>query len=482
MQKKSIIVSALSAMTLAGVILASSCKKDNNVNNHAAVAGALVLSVCDSTTTKATDSTITGNITADLHLGNTKRYILGAQVWVTGNHTLTIDAGAVIAGKVGDTTIGGVPGGALIITKGSKLVAVGTPANPIVFTSANSGTATAPRSGDWGGIILLGQAPTNAPLTTVVEGVTPPAGVDGTFGGSLPHDNSGILKYVRIEYAGYAQVVDKEINALTLAGVGDGTTIDYVEAFKSNDDSFEWFGGTVNCSHLISVDALDDMFDTDNGFVGSITYALGLADQNRADKSQSNGFESDNDATGSASTPFTHPKYKFVTIAGTTAARAAVTNSAPSGAGSYGRAAHIRRNAEFTIDSSIFLGYNEGWDMDTTLPASGANTISKYVAGTSTTNKLFATGYTSAGGVQYGYTKEFSGVFSLYTMKAGDNDVTVSGPTTILPLFTTHTNISNFIPTSATYRVAGAFPNGTNWTKNNAPACTSDHPAWVRLQ
>lgn len=484
MKKKSIIVSALSAMTLAGMMLAVACRKDNNFKgDHAGIAGALVLSACDSTVTPTVDSTITGNITADLHLGNVKRYILGAQIYVTGSHTLTIDAGAHIAGKVGDTTIGGVPGGALIITKGSKLIAVGTPTKPIVFTSANYGTSTNPRSGDWGGIILLGQAPTNVATTTTVEGITPPAGVDGTFGGTISADNSGTLKYVRIEYAGYAQVINQEINALTLAGVGSGTTIDYVEAYKSNDDSFEWFGGTVNASHLISIDALDDMFDTDNGYTGSISYALGLSDQNRADQSQSNGLESDNNATGAASAsglPTTHPVYNYITIAGVNSTRAAVTNSLPSGTGSYGRAAHLRRNAEFTLNNSIFVGFNKGVALDTAKPGSTLpNTYSKYIATTgalSSTSNLYAHGFTSG----LAYSIEYTAGNTSLTMKSGDGDVTLAAATTVFPLYTAHSSIASYITNTAPYNTAGAFPGGTNWTLTGTSSC-SDHPAWVKL-
>ena len=115
-----------------------------------------------------------------------------------------------------------------------------------------------------------------------------------------PADNSGILRYVRIEYAGYAFLPDKEINGLTFGGVGNETIVDYVQVSYANDDSFEWFGGTVNCTHLISFRTLDDDFDTDNGFSGKVQFGISLRDSSVADISKVEAFESDNDANGRA--------------------------------------------------------------------------------------------------------------------------------------------------------------------------------------
>ena len=131
-----------------------------------------------------------------------------------------------------------------------------------------------------------------------------------------PADNSGILRYVRIEYAGYAFLPDNEINGLTFGGVGSGTVIDYVQVSYANDDSFEWFGGTVNCSHLISYRTLDDDFDTDNGFSGTVQFGICLRDSAVADISKSEAFESDNDANGSQLTPQTKAVFSNMTVIG----------------------------------------------------------------------------------------------------------------------------------------------------------------------
>lgn len=122
-------------------------------------------------------------------------------------------------------------------------------------------------------------------------------------GGDDDSDNSGIIRYVRVEFAGYPFMKDKEINGITFGSVGSGTTIDHLQVSYSNDDSYEWFGGSVNCKYLVAYNGWDDEFDTDNGFSGKIQYGLSIRDPRIADTSQSNGFESDNCADGSLVSP-----------------------------------------------------------------------------------------------------------------------------------------------------------------------------------
>ena len=178
--------------------------------------------------------------------------------------------------------------------------------------------------GDWAGVVLLGNAPTNASFNgqqgvgEIEGGINNSDGL-GLYGlgaSSNPADNSGILRYVRIEYAGYAFFPDKEINGLTFGGVGNGTIVDYVQVSYANDDSFEWFGGTVNCSHLISFRTLDDDFDTDNGFSGKVQFGIALRDSAVADISKSEAFESDNDANGSQLLPQTKAIFSNMTVIG----------------------------------------------------------------------------------------------------------------------------------------------------------------------
>ncbi|MBP1650620.1 MAG: hypothetical protein H6Q26_777 [Bacteroidetes bacterium] len=374
MKRKPLIFAALASVAIISAALVSSCKKD------AGIAGDRALSATQVVPTSSTLSGVlgTGHTVVDsIHLTSSVAWHLSGLVYVDSADVLIIDAGTTIRGDL--STSSSVPGGGLVITRGAKLLAQGTAASPIVFTSA----ATTPVSGDWSGIVLLGNAPTNHSGRVQVEGIptNPPA--DATYGGTTGtscSDNSGILTYVRIEYAGYELSTDNEINGLTLAGVGSGTTINHVEVYKSKDDAFEFFGGCVSPSSLIAVDALDDMFDFDNGFSGTINYALGLSDTTRADKSQSNGIESDNNSTGdSTASPVTLPVVNHMTIVGVTPTRASITNGQPSGTGSYGRAAHLRRSSRFNIQNSVFLGFNKGFSLDGT----AGNTPCAYFRGLS---------------------------------------------------------------------------------------------------
>ncbi|PGH39981.1 MAG: hypothetical protein CRN43_05800, partial [Candidatus Nephrothrix sp. EaCA] len=176
-------------------------------------------------------------ITANTTWKVADKHLLKGFVYVEAGATLTIEAGSVV---LGDKTTKG----SLIVKPGGKLIAEGTAKSPIVFTSSAAKGARA--AGDWGGVILLGKAPVNINPATV-EGENA-----STFGGNASDDNSGTLKYVRIEFAGIAFQKDKEINGLTLGGVGSGTVLDYIQVSYSGDDSFEWFGGTVNAKHLIA--------------------------------------------------------------------------------------------------------------------------------------------------------------------------------------------------------------------------------------
>lgn len=298
---------------------------------------------------------LSGKITSNLTLKANKVYKLRGLVYVTNNATLTIEPGTKIVGEADKN-------GALIITRGSKIMAEGTAANPIIFTSEKP----SPKRGDWAGVVILGNAPTNASfggqdgIGEIEGGINNSEGL-GLYGGKNAADNSGILKYVRIEYAGYAFLPDKEINGLTFGGVGNGTVVDYVEVAYANDDSFEWFGGTVNCSHLISYKGLDDDFDTDNGYSGNIQFGIGVRDPQVADVSGSNAFESDNDANGSALAPQTSATFSNMTIIGP-------INSANPGSINtlFQNALQIRRNSTISVFNSVFTGFPVGLFIDAT--------------------------------------------------------------------------------------------------------------------
>ena len=225
-------------------------------------------------------TTVTGHITSNTTWTNDKIYRLDGFVYVDSTVTLTIQPGTVIRGVKATK-------GSLIVTRGGKLIADGTKQLPIVFTSDEAaGTRT---YGDWGGVILLGAAPINsAGGQAVIEGGVNNANGDGQYGGTNATDNSGTLRYVRIEYAGIPFSANNEINGLTMGSVGSGTSIDYVQVSYSGDDSYEWFGGKVNCKHLIAFRGWDDEFDTDFGYTGMIQFAVSLRDPAIADVSGSN--------------------------------------------------------------------------------------------------------------------------------------------------------------------------------------------------
>lgn len=288
--------------------------------------------------------TVSGDISTNTTWTKNNTYLLSGFVYVTNGAKLTIEPGTVIKGEKSSK-------GALIITRGAQIIANGTPSEPIVFTSNEA----APSYGDWGGVIVLGYASTNQiyngtnGLGLIEGGLDPVKGLYGggdQTGGAKDDDNSGILRYVRIEYAGIAFQPNNEINGLTMGGVGNKTTVEYVQVSYANDDSFEWFGGTVNCKNLIAYRGLDDDFDCDFGYSGNIQYALSVRDPLVADISNSNGFEVDNNASGSTATPKTAPTFSNVTIVGPAGAVAA----------DYRRAAHLRRNCEIGIFNTLMIG------------------------------------------------------------------------------------------------------------------------------
>ena len=314
----------------------------------------------DNTPPTGSENTILeGRITVNRTLSSQYTYKLRGLVYVTNGAILTIEPGTKIVGESGRN-------GGLIITRSSKIIADGTADKPIVFTSE----AATPQRGDWAGVVILGNAPTNSSFNGIqgvgeIEGGINNSDGLGLYGtpvsqGQNPADNSGILRYVRIEYAGYAFLPDKEINGLTFGGVGSQTVVDHVQVSFANDDSFEWFGGTVNCTHLISFRALDDDFDTDNGFSGKVQFGISVRDSAVADISKSEAFESDNDANGSTLTPQTGAVFSNMTVVGP---KATLNNT---GNSLFVWGAQIRRNSSLSIFNSIIMGYPNGLYIDAT--------------------------------------------------------------------------------------------------------------------
>jgi len=245
---------------------------------------------------------ISGDITSDVTWHANQEYLLVGQTFVKSGVTLTIEPGTIIKSNADDGA-GLAP--ALVIERGGKLIADGTADKPITFTSSLPETEL-PARGTWGGLILLGNAPTNKG-ESFVEGL---AGVP--YGGDDPADNSGILRYVRVWYGGRSIGEDNEINGITFAGVGNGTIVEYCEVAYNLDDGFEFFGGTVNVKNLSALYVGDDCFDTDEGYQGKGQFLFALQGQDMCGR----GFEMDNAGSNMDVQPRSYPQFSNVTIIG----------------------------------------------------------------------------------------------------------------------------------------------------------------------
>jgi hypothetical protein len=257
-------------------------------------------------------------ITTDTTWTSDKPYVIPrfTKVFVRKGATLTIQPGTEIRGE---------KGAVLVITRGAKIIAEGTADKPIVFTSNQPAGQRSP--GYWGGVLVLGGAPINVNVKStpssneaLFEAFSNADGESGKFGGDQPNDNSGVLKYVRIEFGGFNFVADREFNNLTLCGVGAGTTIDFVQVHSGSDDGIELFGGTVNVKHIVSSQNEDDGFDTDNGWNGKAQFVVvqNIAHRPGVVLEASNGYESDNHGTTASyeADPRTRPTISNVTLIG----------------------------------------------------------------------------------------------------------------------------------------------------------------------
>ena len=458
---KRIVLIALGAITLV-----TSCRKievdDNGSdNNNGGTTDDLILS---------------GKINADRTLLTGKTYKMKGTVYLVEGAKLTIQPGVTIQGEKSSR-------GTLVVTRGTQIIANGTVSQPVVFTSDQ----ISPQRGDWGGIVILGRAKTNASFNGVagvgeIEGGVNNAEGLGLYGGADDNDNSGVMKFVRIEYAGYAFLPDKELNGITFGGVGKGTVVDHVQVSYSNDDSFEWFGGSVDCKYLIAYKGLDDDFDMDNGYSGRIQFGIAFRDSTIADISGSNGFEIDNDAGGSTLLPQTSATLSNFTVIGPRATLSNVGNS------NFRRGIHNRRNSAVSFFNTIIMGWPTGWNLDA---RTGAPIDLNY---TGTTPKAFVSNSIQAGNnTQFSYsasasaptgwttadlTNYFNRTGAGNAVLATTNDVMLvapfkydasvdfnpaSGSPAASGSSFTHAKLSGFF-TSTTFR--GAAGIGDDWWKN----------------
>jgi len=282
-------------------------------------------------------------------------YTIKGYVYFTAGTTLKIPEGTILKSDVSQK-------GAIIIERGARIEALGTAAKPIIFTSGKpAGQRT---RGDWGGIILLGNAPTNRPLSPapLIEG-----GVDRRYGGTVANDNSGIMRYCRIEWAGIAAEPGSEINGLTLGGVGSGTILEYIQVSYGNDDAFEFFGGNVNAKYLVSYATSDDDLDFDFGYTGKIQFAVVQRRPEIADTDAGNGVEADNDGSGTNATPYTRPILSNITWIG--------PNGDPKTEANLNFANRWRRAVRFEVHNSIMMGFPKaGLSLESAATAEAYNT------------------------------------------------------------------------------------------------------------
>ncbi|WP_196895332.1 hypothetical protein [Aureivirga marina] len=245
------------------------------------------------------DIELTGNITEDMTLDATKTYILSGRVHVKDGVTLTIPAGMTIECEAGGTDV------YLAVERGGKLIAEGTAAKPIVFTSKSDN----PVSGDWGGIVICGKAKTNkgTDVQTEIAGIT--------YGGTNDADNSGSLRYVRAEYTGAKIDGESEFNGFTFYAVGNQTTMENLQVYKGKDDGFEWFGGTVGGKNLVAIDAEDDSFDWAEGWTGEVTN-LYSKQTSTSSSDDSRGIEADSNKSNPTAAPISAPTLTNVTLIG----------------------------------------------------------------------------------------------------------------------------------------------------------------------
>lgn len=277
-----------------------------------------------------------GEIDADTTWTCENLYILTDLTYVVGDSVLTIQAGTVVQGD---------EKAALVVTRGSQLVTEGTETDPVVMTSSLDVGDRAP--GDWGGIVLLGEATLNSATgENQIEGIDPTED-RGAYGGTDDESSCGHLKYTRVEFAGdFFGVADNELNAVTLGACGSGTLLEYVQAHRGLDDGFEFFGGQVNAHHLVVSSTDDDGLDWDFGFTGNIQFAVVQQDPDIVPNSTDpNGTEGDNHPTDFGLTPIANPTLYNITLIG----------GQPAGYGSV-----LRRGTFGHIYNAIYMNFGAG--------------------------------------------------------------------------------------------------------------------------
>lgn len=308
--------------------------------NGAGGGGGAVSGECDLSRGDKEEEVIPQN--PDMTLTSDKIWLLEGMTYVEEGSTLTIEPCTRIEGQPQHPSKGQ---SVLVVSRGAKIMAEGEPDAPILFTSwAAEGDRQA---GDWGGVIVLGRAPNNQGPTSSIEGLDPDPKYQ--HGGDDPEDDSGVIKYVRIEYPGVLLSEDNEVNGITFGSVGSGTEVHHVMVSNTLDDAFEWFGGTVNAHHLVASNADDDSFDADQGYTGELDTLFARLRKD-VDSRDPNGFECDNNSGNPDLTPTTNVTSSKVTLCGP---GEGVLSATANGA-------VFRRGFTGTFSDQVWLGWDNG--------------------------------------------------------------------------------------------------------------------------
>ena len=275
----------MSAMIL---LLTSSCEKEPKPTDK-------TFFVTEVTVDGVTYNKVEGIINENFTMTPGQNWMISGGVFVEGGNTLTIPGGQTIYADPNVTSF-------LSIKQGGKIMAEGTNTNPIVFTPLKSD----PTYGDWGGLIINGKAKLNTGFSAEGEGGT------GIYGGDNDEDNSGVLRYIRVEYAGKILGTDNELNGFSFNGVGNGTTVEYIQAYKGADDGIEFFGGTVNVRYAVSTHNQDDAFDWTHGWRGKGQYWYCQQGVDGGDR----GIEADNNSDDNTLSPYSNPTLSNITLNG----------------------------------------------------------------------------------------------------------------------------------------------------------------------
>jgi hypothetical protein len=422
---------------LATVSIFAACSDDNNETGPDTQIGLL-----------PNNSVITGNITQNTTLGKGFTYTLKGGVHVKAGATLTIEEGVVVKSDATEPATA-----YLLIEPGAKIDAEGTAQSPIVFTSGKSN----PQPQDWGGIIVCGKAPINPGATAASE-----MGAGVNYGGTDPNDNSGTLKYVRVEYTGKKQTTTKEHNGFTFEGVGAGTTVEYLSSYRGGDDGIEFFGGTVNAKYIVVYGAQDDMFDWTYGWKGNGQFWVGIQADDVADR----GIEADNNGSNNVATPYSEPTISNVTLVGSLSAK---TGDDPATATETGktRAIKLREGTKAKLYNFVVYGFNNGVEVEHDQTLANLADGSLFIKNSDISNdKLWSF-------------KPTGGTFTGVNLFAGANYANTVG-TAATPAYIS----SKYIGTSATgafdIKTAGAF--FTDAKYKGAVSTTNWTSGWAKVQ